>query len=969
MKKIVLLFITLLATLQAYAYDVTVAADGSGNFTTVQAAITAAPNGATTPYTIFIKKGTYKEIISVPSTKTFLTLVGESVADVILTYDNYSGKAIPSGGTYGTSNSATVTISANNFTAVNITFENTTGEALQALAINVAGDMCAFKNCRFLGGQDTLLANGDGKRQYFKQCYIDGTVDFIFGSSIAIFDDCTIYPKTRSSAGNSYITAANTPTGTTFGTYGYVFRNCEIKMNRGTTTYFLGRPWQNDAATAVGSKKSNKVVWLNTIQRSTIINATGWSTWDAGTDVSLITYAENNSTTDGTTPVVITSRVAWSQQLDATQAATYTTANIFGSWDPCTAFAGVVGNTGCTTDPLPLAISNFKGVKGTTTAAFTWNASFGIAGVQYDLFRSIDNKASFQSIYSTTSTDAIDVNFGTTDANPPSGSTYYYYVQATAAGLATDTSGIVPISSTQTITVGTLGSFLQGLPNPSNAQSYSLSAVNLTGDLTITPPANYQISLDNGVTWSSTPLSITPVSGTIASRSVAVRLNSTVVGTFSGNIVNSSPSAVDGNVAVTGTVQATPLETIINLLNFPLTGSNDISTAILAAGVSTATPVFSRLVLSNGTTVATIPAYSTKYGQAFGADATGLWTTAVGGPGGNMTRTIYEQFTITATTGYALRVDTITLNAGVYNTTSNIKLAVVYSKTGFTTADSTNVTGGIVGTVGGTYAPLASPQTGGFESTPVALPIVLTNTSSTNGTTVNYRLALNSTTGVTLAAGQTLTVRLYFTCSSGSAGRYGSLMNVNFRGLSTASLPLSMRAFSGENIGNQTNQLKWETASESNNAAFEIQRSTDAVNFQIIGNQKGAGTTTTPQYYTFLDVNPANGVNYYRLRQIDTDGKSTFSKTIAVNNATGVNKHLKAYPSVCSDILTIETEAETVGQLTITDAIGKTVWTNDDVAKGFSTLDVNTSRLPVGIYFIQFKTKAGGQLLTRFVKE
>ena len=215
--KLIIAFCLFLAqTINAFAYDATVAKDGSGNFTTVQAAVDAAPTGRTTPYTIFIKNGTYKEYITVASNKPFLQFIGESVANVILTYDAFSGKAIPGGGgtTYGTSTSASVTINATDFTAVNITFENTTGEAPQALAINANNDRCAFKNCRFLGGQDTLLANNSGKKQYYKQCYIDGTVDFIFGNAAAVFEDCTIYPKTRSSAGSSYyITAANTQAG------------------------------------------------------------------------------------------------------------------------------------------------------------------------------------------------------------------------------------------------------------------------------------------------------------------------------------------------------------------------------------------------------------------------------------------------------------------------------------------------------------------------------------------------------------------------------------------------------------------------------------------------------------------------------------------------------------------------------------------------------------------------------------
>jgi pectin methylesterase-like acyl-CoA thioesterase len=156
-KLVVFLFFTT-AFLQASAYDKVVAKDGTGDYLTVQAAIDAAPTGRTSNYTIFIKNGKYKEVVTVPSNKPFIQLIGESVTNVIITYDNYSGKAIPGGGTYGTSNSATFFVNGNDCSAINITFENTTGDAPQALAININADRVAFKNCRFLGGQDTVLA-------------------------------------------------------------------------------------------------------------------------------------------------------------------------------------------------------------------------------------------------------------------------------------------------------------------------------------------------------------------------------------------------------------------------------------------------------------------------------------------------------------------------------------------------------------------------------------------------------------------------------------------------------------------------------------------------------------------------------------------------------------------------------------------------------------------------------------------
>src|ERR1044071_655707 len=194
------LFVLCLSLSKSFAQDVTVAKDGSGNFTTVQAAINAAPTGRTTPYVIYIKNGKYKEKINIPANKPFLQLVGESVANVILTWDDFSGKPNPAGGTFGTSNSASFTVTAADFSAINITFENTTGDSPQALAIYVSGDRAAFKNCRFLGGQDTIFAGQPNSatiaRQYFRNCYIDGTVDFIFGDARAVFDSCVIYAKT-----------------------------------------------------------------------------------------------------------------------------------------------------------------------------------------------------------------------------------------------------------------------------------------------------------------------------------------------------------------------------------------------------------------------------------------------------------------------------------------------------------------------------------------------------------------------------------------------------------------------------------------------------------------------------------------------------------------------------------------------------------------------------------------------------
>ena len=763
----VLLFLSI-CSFNASAYDKVVAKDGTGDYTTVQAAIDAAPTGRTANYTIYIKNGKYKEVVTVPSNKPFIQLIGESVTNVIITFDNYSGKAIPGGGTYGTSTSATFFVNASDFSAIDITFENTTGDAPQALAINVNGDRAAFKNCRFLGGQDTVLANGDNKRQYFLNCYIDGVVDFIFGSALAVFDSCIIYPKQRIAGGDSYITAANTQQASP---YGYVFRNCKIISNGGTSRYVLGRPWQNDAGTADASKARNKVVFLNTAM-GYVVKPEGWSTWDAGTNTSYITYAEYKSLNMTGGILNISSRVPWSQQLTDPQAAAYTNATLFGAWDPCAVFTDLCAYA------VPIAVSNFRGTKGLVNTIFNWNISWPVNGVTMELYRSSNNVA-FSMVNTQNSVNDTAVNFTYTEAIPPPGQTYYYYVKAFKAGLNTHFTDTVSISSTPTITTtGNLGTFLQGLGTPSASQSYVVSGASLTNAIIITPPAGFEVSANGGTNWynSGSPILLSPVGGNVANTNIMVRLNALVAGPYSGNITHTSIGATQKDVAATGTVQSNPLTVSETLEYWPLIFNNADSIPFRATGVVGTTPTFNKLFLSNGTTVSAVPAYSVLHGQAYGATANGdgTWTTATGGPGGNLGRTFYQQFTVTAGPLHSLRIDSLILSHAFHNTSSNIKLAVVYSKTGFTTADSADITGG----TSGAGVTLPGTANGAF-----ATPILVTN--ETAGTTVTYRLAFNNAIGVTIPAGQTLTFRLYNSCGSGSAGRYGKIKNLIVKGLAT----------------------------------------------------------------------------------------------------------------------------------------------------------------------------------------
>jgi hypothetical protein len=171
----------------------TVAADGSGDYKTIQSAINAAPDNNAATLILRIKPGTYKEKIIVPRNKPFLSFLGEDARTTILTNDWNARHVGPAGREVGTLGSASVRIDAPDFRAENITFQNTAGEGGQAVALAATADRQIFRNCRMIGWQDTLYANGG--RQYYDHCHIEGRVDFIFGNATAVFDHCLIHSK------------------------------------------------------------------------------------------------------------------------------------------------------------------------------------------------------------------------------------------------------------------------------------------------------------------------------------------------------------------------------------------------------------------------------------------------------------------------------------------------------------------------------------------------------------------------------------------------------------------------------------------------------------------------------------------------------------------------------------------------------------------------------------------------------
>lgn len=857
-------FILCLITADTYGYDLTVAKDGSGNYTTVQEAINAAPAGLTAPYTIFIKKGTYKEKITVPSNKPFMKFVGESVANVIITYDDYAGKNTSCNATLGTQNSATVTINATDFSAVNITFVNSYGEGSQAVAIVVNADRSAFKNCRFIGNQDTLYLKGGGPpKAYFSHCYIDGNIDFIFGNSIALFDSCVIYAKSRSSNGTSYITAPNTPSGQS---YGFVFRNARLPNNTGNTLYYLSRPWPSPSEAGT----SQQAVFINALM-SGHINPAGWAIWNANTITANLRYSEYQSKYFNGTLVDVSSRVAWSSQLTQTEADSYTPANMFGSWDPCALLDG-----NCNSTQTDIAVSNFNVTKSASASFFKWNISWPVAGIQYQLFRSPDN-INFSPVYTETAVSDTAINFQYTDFTvPAAGSSYFYYVSASKTGYTTHNTDTIKVSAEPAIVVNapatlSLCGFTQVLGTPSPSQTYTISGSNLTSNITITPSADFEVSANNADWYgSSSGLVLMPTAGTVTTTTIYVRLNAGAVDNYTGNIFNAASAVSTVLIPVKGkTVMPSSSEI---LQAWPLVANADDNVSVRSAAVTASTATLFNLNTTDGSLPApagTIPAYSNQYGQVLGANAAGNNWQSVGG---TIKRTNYEQFTVTTSPGNSVRIDSLTFLSNFYATQSGTKMAVVFSKNGFSSpADSSEIADG----VGPSGSSLTFATSGTFSK---SFSIAQNNA----GPADYYAFSLNGSTGINLNPGETLTIRLYWGCSSTGTPRYALLKNVAVKGVVTTPVPLKLISFAAVYNNNNVVALNWRTDNEENTKEFEIERSTDGVKFVSIGHV-AAKNTRGQNSYSFYDNKDISGIAFYRLKIKDIDGGFVYSYISSVS--------------------------------------------------------------------------------------
>ena len=255
---------------------------------------------------INIKNGVYQEKVHVYSWNPKISLIGQDIDNTIITYDDYFDKIDL--GRNSTFHTPTLLVEGHDFIAANLTIQNTAGAVGQAVALAVNADRALVENCRILGNQDTLYTSGEGFKQYYRNCFIAGTTDFIFGNATAVFEKCTVHSKS-----NSFITAASTPKGIDFG---YVFISCKLTADPLATEVYLGRPWRTHA----------KTVFINCSMGEHILPL-GWDNWSNTEAEKQSFYGEYNCNGLGYKPF---QRVSWSHQLTKTQAKRYTTKNILG---------------------------------------------------------------------------------------------------------------------------------------------------------------------------------------------------------------------------------------------------------------------------------------------------------------------------------------------------------------------------------------------------------------------------------------------------------------------------------------------------------------------------------------------------------------------------------------------------------------------------------------------------------------
>lgn len=315
MRWFLLIVGALLAPISATALpsaQITVDRAGRGDFRTIGEAIdslTKMERGEEL-VTLFIYDGFYKEKLDLPPSVTNVRFVGQSAQHTIINYDDHAN--IDSMGTFRT---YTFRIGGSDLLFENITFENSAQMLGQAVATHITGDRIIFRNCRFLGNQDTIYVGEEGCRHYFEQCYIEGTTDFLFGPATAYFQECQIVCKKK-----SYITAPNTPRGQQ---YGIILNSCKVTVAEGVSRVYLGRPWRPYGMSLFMNCHLGKG-----------IAAEGWDNWRDVENEKTARFSEYNNCGEGTNS---SERVKWSRELTPQEAKEYSVENVLrGSdgWNP-----------------------------------------------------------------------------------------------------------------------------------------------------------------------------------------------------------------------------------------------------------------------------------------------------------------------------------------------------------------------------------------------------------------------------------------------------------------------------------------------------------------------------------------------------------------------------------------------------------------------------------------------------------
>lgn len=306
----ILLFGTPFVFAQEYATKIVVSKDGTGDFTSIQAAINASKTYPWDDINIFVKNGVYVEKVEVYSWNTRIKLTGESKEKTIITYGDYFNKI--NLGRNSTFHTYTLMVRGNDFSAQNMTIINSAGAVGQAVALHIEADRASINNVAIKGHQDSLYLAGEGFRSYFKDSYIEGTTDFIFGEGTAMFEDCEI-----KSLSNSFITAASTPVDQAFG---LVFNRVKLTASADVDKVYLGRPWRHHA----------KTVFINS-DLGQHIAPEGWQNWGDISKKETVFYAEFNNSGQGAN---MSKRVPWVHQLSQVEAQNYSIKNVMRGWQP-----------------------------------------------------------------------------------------------------------------------------------------------------------------------------------------------------------------------------------------------------------------------------------------------------------------------------------------------------------------------------------------------------------------------------------------------------------------------------------------------------------------------------------------------------------------------------------------------------------------------------------------------------------